>query len=236
MAISSKEIEATLLAKGFEPVDISMYKNLDSTIEVQCNDGHKFNTSFRSVRKANFVCPVCEGKATSKLRADLSLPKKDGFRIIALDQSSTKTGISVFDNGKLVYYHLVEVTGTFPVRLKKLYQFIRKTVITEWQPNYLVFEDIYQDNVLTFKMLAMVLGICILAAEETGIEHTEIMNKVWQKEYNIGGSNRVAQKRNVVARVKEYYNLDVTDDVADAILLGKYAAKNLESRWARILF
>lgn len=238
MALSKKEIEATILAKGFEPVDISAYKNLSSMLEVRCNKGHQFLTDMKSVRKDNFVCPTCVGEDTSSFQSDYSaIPEKTGYRIIAIDQASQKLGISIYDNGRLVYYHLVEVTGTLSARLQKIYKFMVDVVIHKWHPNYLVFEDIqYQNNALTHKTLGMIMGVVILAAEQAQIEHTEILNKVWQSEFNITGATRVAQKANVIRRVKEYYDLDVTDDVADAILMGNYAAKRLSNRWEKVLF
>lgn len=238
MALSKKEIEATIQAKGFEPVDISTYKNLSSMITVRCNKGHIFSTDMKSVRKDNFVCPSCVGESTSALLSNpTTVPEKKGFRIIAIDQASQKLGISIYDNGKLVYYHLVEVTGAVSARLQKIYKFMVEVVIRKWQPNYLVFEDIqYQNNAMTHKILGMVMGIVILAAEQAQIEHTEVLNKVWQSEFNITGSTRIAQKANVIKRVKEYYKIDVTDDVADAILMGNYASKKLAHRWERVLF
>lgn len=237
MALSKKEIEATIQAKGFEPVDIDSYKNLSSLIQVRCHAGHLFYTDMKSIRKDNFTCPSCIGEESYGLSQNHSLPAKTGFRIIALDQASQNIGISVYDDGKLVYYHLVQITGSVSVRLAKIYKFLREVIISEWHPNYLVFEDIqYQNNALTHKILGMVMGVCILAAEQAQIEHTEVLNKVWQSEFNIAGADRLVQKANVVKRVKEYYNLDVTDDVADAILIGKYAAKKLSSRWEKVLF
>lgn len=238
MALSRKEIEATILAKGFEPVDISGYKNLSSTIEVKCRNGHSFFTDMKSVRGDKFQCPNCVGQNVSSLSETQGiLPKKSGFRVIAVDQASQKIGISVFDEGKLVHYHFVEVTGLLPVRLHKIHKFMSEVVINQWQPNYLVFEDIqYQDNAVTHKTLGMVMGVCVLAAEQAQIEHTEILNKVWQSEFSIGGSTRSPQKANVIRRVKEYYGIDVTDDIADAILLGQYACKKLSHRWEKILF
>ena len=237
MALSKKEIEATIQAKGFEAIGIESYKNLSSVIEVRCNAGHTFFTDMKSIRKDNFKCPSCVGISTSNLNKTHDLPIKTGFRIIAIDQASQKIGISVYDDGKLVYYYFVEVTGLLSVRLCKIYKFLTEVVILEWLPDYLVFEDIqYQDNALTHKTLGMVMGICILAAEQHKIEHTEILNKVWQAEFNITGASRVVQKTNAMKRVKEYYNLDVTDDVADAILIGQFAAKKLSSRWEQILF
>lgn len=237
MALSRKEIEATILAKGFEPINISSYKNLSSLLEIKCPHNHTFFADMKSIRKDTFVCPQCVGDVSSNLNESHSLPPKSGYRIIALDQASHKIGVSVFDDGKLVYYHFVEVTGTLFTRLAKIYQFMTDVIIRQWTPNYLVFEDIqYQDNALTHKTLGMVLGIVILAAEQAKIEHSEVLNKVWQSEFNILGASRLAQKSDVVKRVKDYYGLEVSDDVADAILLGKYAAKKLSSKWEEVLF
>lgn len=236
--LSKKEIEATILAKGFEPVDITTYQNLSSMITVRCNHGHSFQTDMKSIRKNNFSCPMCIGQTTTSFSSNHGVvPAKEGFRIIAIDQASQKIGISIYDKGKLAYYHLVEVTGTLPVRLAKIYKFLVEVVIQTWRPDYLVFEDIqYQDNALTHKTLGMVMGICVLAAEQHSIPHTEILNKVWQSEFNIAGSTRVAQKSNVIKRVQEYYGIEVNDDVADAILMGKYAAIRLSSHWEEKLF
>ena len=103
MALSKKEIEATIQAKGFDPVDISGYKNLSSSLEVRCSHGHSFFTDMKSIRSDKFVCPMCVGAATSDLSHSASIPSKSGFRIIAIDQASQKIGISVYDDGKLVY-------------------------------------------------------------------------------------------------------------------------------------
>jgi Holliday junction resolvasome RuvABC endonuclease subunit len=231
MGYSKVQVQETITSKGFSIVDIEAYKNMNSELQLQCGNQHTFVADFASIRRENFSCPLCEGAATSAFEVDHSVPKKNGYRIIAIDQSSNKLGISFFDNGKLTYYHLVEVTGAATIRLLKIYKFLIDVVIKQWQPNYLIFEDIYQDNPKTYKMLSMVLGICILAAEQFGIEHSEILNKTWQSEFNIKGSNRQTQKDEVMKLVKEMYNLSVNDDIADAIMMGKYASKKLSDRW-----
>lgn len=40
----------------------------------------------------------------------------------------------------------------------------------------------------------------------------------------IGGKDRISQKRNVVKKVKELFGIDVSDDIADAILIGKWGS------------
>ena len=107
------------------------------------------------------------------------------------------------------------------------------TVAEEWAADFVMFEDIQyqqQAGVVTFKILAEVLGVAIAAAEEAKLEYDVVFNKTWQADFNIAGSNRVAQKKNVIDRVKEYFGIDVTDDVGDAILIGRYAANRLHEK------
>lgn len=231
MGYSRKEVQETIESKGFSIVDIDAYKNLSSQLDLVCKSGHSFSADYASIRRETFNCPLCEGLATSSFKPGYTIPAKTGYRIIAIDQASQKLGISFFDNGKLTYYHLVEVTGAATTRLLKIYRFLVDVVIKEWQPDYLVLEDIYQDNPKTYKMLSMVLGICILAAEQFNIEHTEIPNNVWQSHFKIKGRDRQTQKNEVMAVVKDMYQLQVGDDISDAILMGKYAATKLRDRW-----
>lgn len=56
------------------------------------------------------------------------------------------------------------------------------------------------------------------------IPHKEVLNKVWQAKFMIGGKDRISQKRNVVKKVKELFGIDVSDDIADAILIGKWGS------------
>lgn len=230
--LSEKDIVKLLQEKDLEVVDISGYKNVKSEIEVKCKNGHIMITSLEQIKKPTFHCPNCAGNLTNNIHD--SLPDKgDAYRVIALDQASQKIGISVYDNGKLVYYNLVNVHGDLDVRLKKIYKFLNEMVIPFWEPDFLVFEDIQlqNDNVQTYKVLSMVLGVCVMAANLNDIPHEEILNKVWQTKFNISGSNRALQKQNVIDTVYKYYKINVTDDVADAILLGNYAASKLEKMW-----
>ncbi len=235
-SLSKKEIESTILAKGFEPVDIAHYKNLKSPLTIRCKAGHEFSTSMEQIRKDRFVCVQCDGAAT-RARTNLAfVPDKKGFRVVALDQASNNLGVSVFDEGKLVYYEAVMVSGELMERIYKVFKYVEDR-IEKWKPDLIGFEDIqYQQNPQTYKILGMVLGACVVAAEKNKIPHVEVLNGVWQSQFNIGGADRHAQKANVVKRVKDMYDLIVTDDVADAILLGRYVSIKNAHRYERVLF
>lgn len=232
--LSNNEITNILLAKGYEPLDISSYQNKNTKITVKCSKGHLINVSLSDVERASFQCPKCIGEQYSESAATGVVPEKLGYRIVAFDQSSNNIGVSIYDNGRLVYFDWYRLEGELNVRLKKWYNLIRNKVADEWKADFIMFEDIqYQKEagVTTFKTLAMVLGCGIAAATEAGIQHDKVLNKTWQSEFNIAGSNRISQKHNVVERVKEYFGIDVTDDVGDAILIGRYAANLLREHW-----
>ena len=52
----------------------------------------------------------------------------------------------------------------------------------------------------------------------------------------INGKTRVQQKVQAIEKVKKMYGIDVNDDVAEAILLGKYAVDCLNKNEVKKLF
>ena len=87
-------------------------------------------------------------------------------------------------------------------------------------------EDIqYQQNgLMTFKVLAMLLGIIQELCREHEIEFDAVAPNVWRKYAGTAGKTRREEKMLSVAVVKEKYGIQVTDDVAEAILIGRYGS------------
>ena len=88
-------------------------------------------------------------------------------------------------------------------------------------------EDIqYQANgILTFKVLAMLLGILQELCCEFGIEFEAVAPNVWRKYSGTNSKNRREEKLLSVAKVKEKFSVNVSDDVAEAILIGMYGTR-----------
>ena len=87
-------------------------------------------------------------------------------------------------------------------------------------------EDIqYQNGIITFKILAMLLGIIEEACAENNIPYEVVSPNVWRKYAGTCGKSRKEEKLLSIAIVKEKYNITVSDDVAEAILIGSYAVK-----------
>ena len=85
-------------------------------------------------------------------------------------------------------------------------------------------EDIqYQHGaVLTYKILAMLLGVLEVSCFEHHIKYEIVSPNVWRKYAGTCGKTRLEEKKLSVAVVKEKYGVKVSDDVAEAILIGRY--------------
>lgn len=153
---------------------------------------------------------------------------------IAFDQSTTTTGWSVFKNRDLVAYGKINHDGDITDRTISMVEDIVK-VIDSFHNKYkneklnIVLEDIQlQRSPLTFKQLAHLQGALIFYINHTYKINPEIYSAAKWKSWNhIGGKARAEQKKNAQKKIRELYMVKVTQDEADAILLGKYAAESV---------
>lgn len=231
MALSKEQIAAEVAAKGYELVDATAYKNMASDIKVKCAKGHVFITNINSVRHPGFECPEC-AKAHFAIERPKTVPLKapGSFRIVAFDQATHKMGMSVWDDGKLVYYDLFQFNDDkIEQRLMKIERLLMTVVGPVWKPDLLVFEDIQEQGgvkgMKTFKILAMLLGVCVTAAEKMGIKHEEYAPVVWRKSFGSISGGRNVEKAWAIKKVFELTQQWVTDDMAEAILIGYHASK-----------
>ena len=223
--LTHQQIADEVFSRGYELVDDSGYSNMNSRIIIKCPQGHLVETCLADFRKVSFTCPVCDKDI--KFVNPNAVPQKSGYRIIAFDQATERFGLSIFDEGKLVFYSLYTFSGDVVHRLTKIKKFVQDVVIKEWKPDIIVMEDIqYQANgILTFKVLAMLLGILQELCCEFGVEFEAVAPNVWRKYSGTNGKNRREEKMLSVAKVKEKFSINVSDDVAEAILIGVYGTR-----------
>ena len=223
--MAEEKIQAEVEALGYELVDASKYENLLTPILIKCKQDHLIEVSLGNLRKASFTCPCCD-KAIDFVNPRSVPDKGSARRIIAFDQATERFGLSIYDDGKLVFYHLYNFSGDLTARLVKIRRFIQEIVIDNWEPDFIVMEDIqYQNGILTFKILAMLLGIVEEVCAENNIPYEVVSPNVWRKYAGTCGKSRKEEKLLSIAIVKEKYNIAVSDDVAEAILIGSYAVK-----------
>lgn len=223
--LSIDAIQQEIEAKGFKLIDASSYTNMNSIIKVQCSKGHISETTLADFRLPSFTCPQCD--SAIKFVNPTVVPQKNGYRVIAFDQATEHFGLSIYDNGNLVFFNLYTFTGNVNARLAQIKNFIENIVIKEWKPDYIVCEDIqYQYGaVVTFKILAMLLGIIEVVCFENKIPYEVVSPNVWRKYAGTCGKTRTQEKQLSVIMVKEKYGVRVNDDVAEAILIGRYGAQ-----------
>ena len=132
MKLTEIEIKNILESKGFTSSNIGDYKNLDTVLSLTCKNGHKIQASIKTVRNAHFKCPICDGNASVAAKVEnICPPPKTGERVIAIDNATEKVGISIFDNKKLVFYHLFMIEGDTISRLLKNRKMIEDIVIAK---------------------------------------------------------------------------------------------------------
>lgn len=224
--ITDEALEKELLIKNLKlHPDSDKYKNLDTLITVECINGHKLVTTLKSIRSINFVCPMCIGNKSNGLNGKpLTIPEKVGYRIVALDNATQRMGVSIFDDGKLVYYGLLTFTNINHIkRLNEIRDVIEKVIIPSWKPDFIQFEDIlYKDSYVAYEVLAKLIGLLEMSCDKFNITFNKVKSSVWRSHFGINGKNRVTEKTRAIELIKNMYNIDVNDDVAEAILIGKY--------------
>lgn len=219
-----KEVKET----GWELISTS-YSNLKTEMNFKCPEGHMNYISLEKWRR-NYKCPTC---TANPYKNDISVTstKKNGFRILALDQASITSGWAIFDDENLIAHGTWTSEGQHSVERISQTKGWMINMILKWKPNLIIFEDIQlqkseegQDNVTTFKKLAALQGVLKNYCFETGLPYKIVYPATWRSFNEIKGKNRTDRKRNAQLKIKRIYDISVSNDVADAILIGRWAA------------
>lgn len=168
------------------------------------------------------------------------------MKLLALDQASHTTGYAVFEDGKPIVISHFEAHGDeLGDRLVDIRNHIIN-LINQYEIDTVAFEDIQLQDVKgskevgikTFKMLAEVFGVVYELLHELEIDYYIIPPIVWKATFKIAGKGRTAEKKMAQAWVSSNYNLNCTEDEADAVCLGTHviklenSEKNSDYDWA----
>lgn len=184
---------------------------------------------YSKIRNGNCKCPIC--KQNNYYNINDAPTKKSGYRILALDQATITSGWSVFDNEQLIKYgqHTSEGKNSVDKVAATKQWFV--SMINSWKPDSVILEDIQLqktnqggDAVLTYKKLAQLLGVLENYLYETKIAYKIVPPATWRALSNIKGKNRTEKKRCAQLIVKQQYDISVSQDEADAILIGVWGA------------
>ena len=147
-------------------------------------------------------------------------------RLLALDQSSRITGWAVFENNALLAYGKFNLEGyETNERLVQFREEIKK-LIFDYEITEAAIENIQeQNNIVTFKVLAEILGVLEELLTELKIPYETVFASSWKSSLNIKGRDRATQKRNAQAYVQNAYNIKASQDECDAISIGSHVLK-----------
>lgn len=230
--IKIEDIKESIASVGWQLVS-QEYKNLKTDLEVICPEGHTNFVSYEKWRRGSYECPICKQNPFNN--ADKIATKKKGYRILAFDQASITSGWAVFDDKNLINYGKWTSDGCKSTARIASTKFWVASMINNWKPDEVIFEDIQLqkfksenglegDAVLVFKKLAHLQGVLKNYCYEIGLPYKVVSPSTWRSHSDIKGRARTDKKKNAQLKIKKLFDVSVTQDEADAILIGLWAA------------
>lgn len=204
------------------------YRNLDSELIFRCDEGHKIYLPYKKVRD-KWECPICKQNQYYNFSNEIIPKKKSTQRTVGLDQATHITGYSIFDDGELIYAGIFEAEAEDEISRDIEIKNWMIQLIQNWKPDIIAIEGIQLQQfnnkmigVTTYQTLARLQGILMAACHEQKIEYIIVPPATWRAHCQVKGRTRADRKRSMQMKVKEWFDVTVSDDVADAIGIGKY--------------
>lgn len=148
------------------------------------------------------------------------------MKIVGIDASTNKTGISVFEDGKYITHTLIDLhkTKNVDIRIPKMMQAICEYIGQYDVDKIIMEESMLKTNIDTVKKLSNLAGAVMYYAAMNGIQFEFALPSEWRKAIGLQQGRNVARealKAEAIMAVKKEYGLDVTDDESEAILIGR---------------
>ena len=233
-------VKNALEAEGWQLVS-EVYKNLKTPIEMKCPAGHLQMQTFDQWRKHK-ICDACMAGDPYKIKKN-KVPTKgtNTYRILALDAATSITGYSIYDDKVLVAFGTFKTNSSYEAteRINQVKNWL-KAALKEWEPDFVGIENIQLQKygtkatdvqVKTFQTLANLQGVLLDVIFEAKINHDLVRPSEWRSYCGIndGDTHRDAKKKQAQAKAKVWYNMDCSEDEADAICIGKYFCGQLST-------
>lgn len=226
--ITLSQIQETVSPLGWIVIS-EEYQNLNTEMHFVCKEGHDIYAPWKSLRET-LECPVCKRLNSAISTKEVKSKPRGATRILALDQASHTTGYAIFDDGALATSGTFEAKGNSEIeRLSSIKQWLQ-SMVNSWKPDRIGIEGIqFQEEgggramgVTVFETLAHLQGILMMLCYENHIEYSICPTNTWRHACEVKGRSRANKKKSMQSLVKQWYGVNVTDDVADAIGIGYY--------------
>lgn len=146
--------------------------------------------------------------------------------IVGIDASTNKTGIAVFENGKYKTHTLIDLhkIKDSDVRIPKMMCEICE-YISQFKVDKIIMEEsIFKTNIDTVKKLSNIAGAVMYYATSHNIEFEFALPTEWRKKIGLQQSKTVKRevlKAEAIKAVKQEYNMQLSDDECEALLLAR---------------
>lgn len=204
------------------------YKNLKTPLDFKCQEGHSISIPYEKVRD-RWVCPICEKNQYYNFTDEIKPKSKNIQRSIGLDQATHITGYSIYDGKELIYAGTFEATAEDEIARDIEIKNWLWQLITQWRPDIIGLEGIQLQQfnnkmvgITTYQTLARLQGILMAECYEAEVDYKIVPPSTWRSHCGVKGRARTDRKRSMQQKVKEWFDITVSDDVADAIGIGKY--------------
>lgn len=153
------------------------------------------------------------------------------MKVLALDQSTRKSGYAIFEDGKYVCSGIIDKSKSKLDTYERSFDMAKDLwkVIAHYKPNRLVIEDVQnQSNTNTVIILSRLQGMIIGYAEAHGVQTYILLPSQWRKALGFVQGPKVKRaelKEQSITYVKEKYELNVSEDEAEAIALNDASHK-----------
>lgn len=208
------------------------YKNLKTEMHFICKEGHSITSSWEKIRK-DFKCPICANHIQKKILKTAIIPKTGVHRVLALDQSSQKTGYALYDGETLIKYGIFETTKNSPYERMKDFCDWLDSAIAMWQPDEVGIEETLYNakfeedndgiaNHDVFRLLTQFMGAAMITILRTKSKLSIVKISSWRKHCGVKGKTRIDKKRSAQYLVEQWFDIKASDDECDAICIGKF--------------
>ncbi len=225
--ISLEDIKRELIPEGWQVIS-EEYKNLDTEMIFQCPEGHRVYNSWKKIR-SHKDCPVCKQNKFKEQETTVIIKKKSEKRVLAIDQATRVSGWSIFSDGQLLRYGTFETQLEDEIERDNTVKNWMLSMINNWNPDFVALEGIqYEEHfgVSTFATLARLQGILMSCLAELKIPYEICHTQVWRSYCGVKGKSRSDKKRSMQLITKQWFDITVSNDCADAIGIGYYAYNN----------
>lgn len=225
--IKIEDIREAAIEHGWQLVSTT-YKNLDTGLSFICAEGHEISVPYKRVRD-KWECPLCKANKYYNFSEGIKSKPKGVQRAIGLDQATHITGYSIFDDDELIYAGTFEATAEDEIARDVQIQNWLIQLIVNWKPDIVGLEGIqlqqFNDKtvgVTTYQTLARLQGILMATCYDLKTDYIICPPATWRNHSGVKGRSRADKKRSMQNKIKEWFDITVSDDVADAIGIGKY--------------